>query len=121
DLSSYKSVLIILNTKKAVLTLYEELKKVSKAKIFYLTTNLCAAHRIEIINEIKDYTEKIASEGVSDSEKIIVVSTQLVEAGVDFDFNVVYRSLSGVDSLIQAAGRCNRNGKLTRGLFKIFK
>ena len=121
DLSNYKSVLIILNTKKAVLTLYEELKKVSKAKIFYLTTNLCAAHRIEIINEIKDYTEKIASEGVSDSEKIIVVSTQLVEAGVDFDFNVVYRSLSGVDSLIQAAGRCNRNGKLTRGLFKIFK
>ena len=121
DLSSYKSVLIILNTKKAVLTLYEELKKVSNAKIFYLTTNLCAAHRIEIINEIKDYTEKIASEGVNDSEKIIVVSTQLVEAGVDFDFNVVYRSLSGVDSLIQAAGRCNRNGKLTRGLFKIFK
>lgn len=121
DLWNYKSILIILNTKKAVLTLYEELKKVSKAKIFYLTTNLCAAHRIEIINEIKEYTEKISSEEVNDSEKIIVVSTQLVEAGVDFDFNIVYRSLSGVDSLIQAAGRCNRNGKLSRGLFKIFK
>lgn len=121
DLSNYKSVLIILNTKKAVLTLYEELKKVSKSKIFYLTTNLCAAHRIKIINEIKDYTEKITLKEVTDPEKIIVVSTQLVESGVDFDFNVVYRSLSGVDSLIQAAGRCNRNGKLSRGLFKIFK
>lgn len=121
DLCNYKSILIILNTKKAVLTLYEALKKVSKAKIFYLTTNLCAAHRIKIINEIKNYSEKISSEVVNDSEKIIVVSTQLVEAGVDFDFNIVYRSLSGVDSLIQAAGRCNRNGKLSRGLFKIFK
>ena len=121
DLSNYKSVLIILNTKKAVLTLHEELKKVSKSKIFYLTTNLCAAHRIKIINEIKDYTEKITLKEVTDPEKIIVVSTQLVESGVDFDFNVVYRSLSGVDSLIQAAGRCNRNGKLSRGLFKIFK
>jgi CRISPR-associated endonuclease/helicase Cas3 len=103
----YKSLLVILNTKKAVKTLYDALKEAYKnceCDLYYLTTNLCAAHRLDRINEIKRKLNK--------DTFIICVSTNLVEAGVDVDFNIVIRSLMGIDNLIQAAGRCNREGKL---------
>ena len=61
-----------------------------------LTTNLCASHRL----------------GKSTHYKIICISTQLIEAGVDVDFDIVFRSSAGIDSLVQSAGRCNREGKL---------
>ena len=63
---------------------------------------MCPAHRLEKLNEIKEKLEN--------KEPVICVSTQLIEAGVDIDFGAVIRYLAGMDSIAQAAGRCNRNG-----------
>ena len=98
-----KSNLIILNTKKLVRKLYDLLESNYEDKdLYYLTTNLTASDRLKKIGEIK----KRLLEG----DKICVVSTQLIEAGVDVDFDLVIRSLSGMDSVVQAMGRCNREG-----------
>jgi CRISPR-associated endonuclease/helicase Cas3 len=76
----------------------------------HLSTLMCAAHRREILRAIQ-----------GPDQRCIVVATQLVEAGVDLDFPVVYRALAGVDSLAQAAGRCNREGRLPGpGEFHVF-
>lgn len=99
----YPSILVILNTKSAVGTLYDILKD-SPIQVEYLTTNLCAEHRSDKIEHIKQKLK----EG---KEKIVVVSTNLIEAGVDISFACVYRSMTGLDSLAQSAGRCNRNGE----------
>lgn len=103
------SILCIFNTKKSTEIIYDALIKMQVSGeldenigIYYLTTSLCPAHRFERIAEIK----KALEEG----RRIIVVSTQLIEAGVDVSFDVVFRALAGIDSIIQAAGRCNRNG-----------
>lgn len=112
-LGNVNSCLIVLNTKTAVKTLYEEMiKHMSHIKIVYLTTNLCAAHRLDIIAEMKDVLIENRSE--KPYKKLICISTQLIEAGVDLDFDCVYRTMAGVDSLVQCAGRCNREGKLTK-------
>lgn len=99
----YPSILVILNTKSAVGILYDILKD-SPIQVEYLTTNLCAEHRSDKIEHIKQKLK----EG---KEKIVVVSTNLIEAGVDISFACVYRSMTGLDSLAQSAGRCNRNGE----------
>ena len=99
-----KSRLVILNTKAAVRGLYDRLAGVMDVKdLYYLTTNLTAADRLARIDEIKTRL-------VTD-DPICVVSTQLIEAGVDADFAMVVRSLTGIDSIVQARGRCNREGK----------
>lgn len=121
DLETHHSILVILNTKKAVKELFNYLKETTSATVIYLTTNLCAIHRLDKIKCIKEELDVLhKKKKPKETEKIIVVSTQLVEAGVDFDFNIVYRSLAGIDSLVQAAGRCNRNGLLEYGLVKVF-
>ena len=98
------SQLIILNTKGAVRGLYDRLvSEIPEKDLYYLTTNLTAADRLKRIGEIKDRLEL--------DEPICVVSTQLIEAGVDVDFARVVRSLTGIDSIVQARGRCNREGK----------
>ena len=81
-----------------------DLVKNSSFSIYYLSTNLCAEHRASVVKEIKEKLGK--------KEKILCISTQLIEAGVDIDFDCVFRYLAGLDSIIQAAGRCNREGKL---------
>lgn len=99
-----KSSLIILNTKKVVKELYDILSYYyQEDDLYYLTTNLTAFDRIKKIKEIKDRLNR--------NEKICLVSTQLIEAGVDVDFELVIRSISGIDSIVQAMGRCNREGK----------
>lgn len=98
------SQLIILNTKGAVRGLYDRLVgEIPEKDLYYLTTNLTAADRLKRIDEIKKRLEL--------NEPICVVSTQLIEAGVDVDFARVVRSLTGIDSIVQARGRCNREGK----------
>ena len=98
-----ESVLVILNTKGVVRKLYNKLIAPS-LQVYHLSTLMCPAHRRTVINQLK---KKLESD-----EKMICVSTQLVEAGVDLSFDCVIRSLAGLDSIAQAAGRCNRHGKV---------
>ncbi|TDQ37156.1 CRISPR-associated helicase Cas3' [Aureibacillus halotolerans] len=99
------NILVILNTKTVVRRLYEKLKE-RNVPVFHLSTSMCAAHRREQLEEIKTLLEKEAP--------FICISTQLIEAGVDVSFQCVVRSLAGLDSLAQAAGRCNRHGKFDK-------
>ena len=88
--------------KKTVDRFYSLLEKLTDRPIYQLSTNMCA-HRLDIISEIK--------QGLEDGLPLICISTQLIEAGVDVDFNHVIRSYAGIDSIVQASGRCNREGK----------
>lgn len=101
-----QSVLVILNTKTAVRRLYEELARTTTCKVYHLSTSMCPAHRCGILEEINKQLGK---------EPIICVSSQLIEAGVDISFEVVVRSLAGLDSIAQAAGRCNRHKEREKG------
>lgn len=111
ELNMFDSCLVVLNTKAAVACLCDYLEEnIPAAEIIYLTTNLCAAHRLDIISEMKSKLLQNRTKHVHN--KVVCISTQLIEAGVDVDFDVVFRSLAGIDSLVQCAGRCNREGKL---------
>ncbi|NJR72222.1 MAG: hypothetical protein HC782_04020 [Gammaproteobacteria bacterium] len=78
----------------------------------HLSALMCGEHRSKVIGDIKGRLKS--------GESVRVVSTQLVEAGVDIDFPVVYRAMAGLDSIAQAAGRCNREGKLACGKVIVF-
>jgi CRISPR-associated endonuclease/helicase Cas3 len=99
-------VLAIVSTRKAA----RELHRLLPQNTLHLSALMCGAHRKVVIDEIKARL-KAKREG-RDVEPLRVVSTQLVEAGVDMDFPVVFRALAGLDSIAQAAGRCNREGLL---------
>jgi CRISPR-associated endonuclease/helicase Cas3 len=107
-----KSFLIIVNTVKSALKVYEYLKEaiVNNRKILYLSTEIIPTRRLEIIKEIK-----------RGNEKYILVSTQLIEAGVDLDFDIVYRDLAPMDCINQSAGRANRNAINGKGIVKIYR
>lgn len=109
----YRSILVVLNTKSAVRKLYDILKE-QNIHVEYLTTNLCAEHRSDKIKDIKETL-------VKKEENIVVISTNLIEAGVDISFECVYRSMAGLDSLAQTAGRCNRNGEAEYGDIYLIK
>ncbi|HHY72194.1 MAG TPA: CRISPR-associated helicase Cas3' [Bacillus bacterium] len=103
-LEDVQNVLIILNTKSVVKDLYNQLKEREiRFPLYHLSTSMCAAHRNNILEEIRQH--------LKDGNKLIVISTQLIEAGVDVSFDCVIRSLAGLDSIAQAAGRCNRHGE----------
>jgi CRISPR-associated endonuclease/helicase Cas3 len=96
--------LVVMNTKKSAISLYEQIRdQKTDYQVFCLTTFLVPHDRGRKINQIK--------EALKDSEKIIVVSTQLIEAGVDLSFKLVYRDFGPLDSIVQVAGRCNRNNE----------
>lgn len=125
QLKNESSALIVLNTKKAVSNLYNGLIQDSEIKdlnyeVIYLTTNQCPVHRLQIISKMKNRLTALRND--KEQQKLICVSTKLVEAGVDIDFDLVYRSLAGIDSIIQCGGRCNREGrKLTKGKLFVFE
>ena len=101
-LVNHEKVLCIVNTRRHARQIYELIGGGKGS--FHLSALMCPAHRTAVIKRIRQALVK---------EKLCrIVSTQLIEAGVDIDFPVVFRSLSGIDSIVQAAGRCNREGKL---------
>jgi CRISPR-associated endonuclease/helicase Cas3 len=102
-------VLAIVNTRKAA----RELHRLMPPGTIHLSALMCGAHRTVVIDTIKARL-KAKHEGL-DTEPLRVISTQLVEAGVDLDFPVVWRALAGLDSIAQAAGRCNREGRIAEG------
>ncbi|GIO23494.1 CRISPR-associated helicase Cas3' [Oceanobacillus sp. J11TS1] len=102
DINQLGSTLVILNTKSVVKELYELLKN-SNIPVYHLSTSMCAAHRKESLETIRAK--------LNEQEPFVCVTTQLIEAGVDVSFDCVIRSVAGLDSIAQAAGRCNRNGK----------
>jgi CRISPR-associated endonuclease/helicase Cas3 len=99
-------VLAIVSTRKAA----RELHRLLPPDTLHLSALMCGAHRKTVIDQIKARLK--AKRNGHDLQPLRVVSTQLVEAGVDIDFPVVYRALAGLDSIAQAAGRCNREGRL---------
>lgn len=106
--------LAVVNKRDDARYLARELQAIAPDEpILHLSALMCAAHRSETLSQIK---ERLA-QGMS----CRVVSTQLVEAGVDVDFPVVYRALGGLDSIVQAAGRCNREGRLEKGHVVVFQ
>lgn len=103
------SVLVILNTKNAAKEVFNELNnanidlpKEKQYLIFHLSTNMCPSHRMKILADMR---KRLGH------ERVICISTQLIEAGVNISFGCVVRSLAGLDSIAQAAGRCNRHGE----------
>lgn len=96
------SCLVIVNTKNAAQTLYGLCKEQPDISHYHLSTNMCPAHRKAILTAIRERLEK--------QLPVLCFSTQLIEAGVDVDFGAVIRFTAGLDSIAQAAGRCNRNG-----------
>lgn len=84
----------------------------------HLSALMCGAHRSVVIAEIRAALQ--ARRADPSLPPVRVVSTQLIEAGVDLDFPLVYRALAGLDSIAQAAGRCNREGLLARGQVHVF-
>ena len=106
QLRAEECVLAIVSTRKAA----RELQRLLPSGTLHLSALMCGAHRKAVIDQIKARL-KAKREGI-DLEQLRVVSTQLVEAGVDIDFPVVFRALAGLDSIAQAAGRCNREGRL---------
>lgn len=104
QISEEKSTLAIFNTKKQAQDIFEAVKKLDGCHPFFLSTGLCAAHRIDVLNQVK--------KSLDDKNEItVLISTQLVEAGVDVSFECVIRAQAGLDSIVQAAGRCNRSGE----------
>lgn len=99
-LSEYDQVLCIVNRRRDAVELFSKMPEGT----IHLSASMCGAHRSQVIAEIKSRLAR--------SETVRVVSTQLVEAGVDIDFPVVYRAFAGLSSVAQSAGRCNREGRL---------
>lgn len=95
------SALGIVNTKAAAKELFQNLKNLSQ-NVFHLSTSMCPAHRMAVLRVVKQ--QLLAK------QPVFVASTQLIEAGVDIDFPAVYREMAPLESIIQAAGRCNREG-----------
>lgn len=109
ELNELEQVLCIVSTRKHANEIFRKLN----GDAFHLSTLMCPIHRQKTLKEIR--------RRLKDKLPCRVVSTQLIEAGVDVDFPVVYRSIAGIDSIVQSAGRCNREGKLEMGHVFVFE
>ena len=114
-LENQPQVLCIVNLTRHAKDLWEALsRRVPRDELpIHLSSHMCAQHRLDLIAHIKT--------ALKIGQPVRVISTQLIEAGVDLDFPVVYRALGPLDSIVQAAGRCNREGKPNRGQVHVFQ
>lgn len=103
-LKNNEEALVIVNSRKHAYSLYKLSEKELTHGAFHLSTLMCPVHRREVLKKIKGE--------LKNKQKVIVISTQLIEAGVDIDFPLVIRSMAGIDNIIQAGGRANREGNI---------
>jgi CRISPR-associated endonuclease/helicase Cas3 len=109
-LSQHRQVLCIVNLKRHAQELWQALE--GAENLFHLSTNLCPLHRQSVLAEVR--------QRLQNGLPCRLIATQCIEAGVDVDFPVVYRAFAPLDAIIQAAGRCNREGRLGKGQTFIF-
>jgi len=110
-LDNHRQVLCIVSTKKQAQQVFATLENTES--MFHLSTNMYPVHRLRVLGVIR--------QRLSDGLPCRVVSTSLIEAGVDLDFPVVYRAMAGLDSIAQAAGRCNREGRADYGQVYVYE
>lgn len=110
-----KSYLVVLNTIRSSIDFYECIREEleDRVPLFYLSTNIIPAERERRLGELKRLLERGA--------KPILVSTQVVEAGVDLDFDEVWRDIGPIDAVVQVAGRCNRHFRKEKGFVRLLK
>lgn len=101
------SCLVIVNTKKSAQALFRLADGKTETQTYHLSTSMCPAHRKEILSSVRRLLD--------DKSPVLCISTQLIEAGVDIDFGSVIRFMAGLDSVAQAAGRCNRHKRRAIG------
>jgi CRISPR-associated endonuclease/helicase Cas3 len=117
----HEQALCVVNLRDHAVKLFDELspRVADGSSLFHLSTRMCPAHRLEVIAEIR--------QRLREKRPCLVISTQLIEAGVDLDFPVAFRALGPLDSIVQVAGRADREGQLTAalgrpgGLLVVFK
>jgi CRISPR-associated endonuclease/helicase Cas3 len=113
EIARHPRVLVVVNLKRHARELVKRLKGLPG--LFHLSTNLCPLHRNRVLKQVAERLDDPAEPPCR------LVSTQCIEAGVDVDFPVLYRALAPLDSIAQAAGRCNRHGKLRKGRVVVFR
>lgn len=111
EIAACDQVLVIVNTRRHAQALYRLLPE--SGENFHLSALMCPVHR--------EQTLLIVRARLQAKEPVRLISTQLIEAGVDIDFPRAFRALAGIDSIAQAAGRCNRNGLLSTGELHVFR
>jgi CRISPR-associated endonuclease/helicase Cas3 len=116
EMQAQQQALCVVNTRRHARDLWEEVRRAASEddakSIFHLSSAMCAEHRLAIIGSIENPQEDSIRWRLNSGLPCRVVSTQLIEAGVDLDFPLVLRALAPLDSIVQAAGRCNREGRL---------
>ena len=108
-----KQALCVVNLKRHARDLFNRVREIRGESVFHLSTNMCPAHRHTVLSRVRKLLEM--------RQPCCLISTQCVEAGVDIDFPVVFRSFAPLDAIAQAAGRCNRNGHSDLGLVHVFQ
>ncbi len=112
QVAKVNQVLVIVNLRRHAQELYSKVSALcSNFCIYHLSTYMCPAHRIDVLKQVREQLSK--------ELPCRLISTQCVEAGVDLDFPVVWRAMAPLEAVIQAAGRCNRNGK-GEGIVNVF-
>lgn len=108
-----ENALVIVNRRDTARELYNMCKGAPDCNVYHLSTYMTPADRTKTIDKIRD--------SLADEKKTIVISTSLIEAGVDLDFKSVFREIAGLDNVIQSGGRCNREGKMKVGNVVVFR
>lgn len=111
ELQAAEQILCIVNTRAHARDLFDRIKDAPGAR--HLTTLMCPLHRRAALAEIR--------QDLKDEKPVRLIATSLIEAGVDVDFPTVWRAVAGLDSIAQAAGRCNREGRLAQGVVHVFR